>query len=71
MFRPQDIQVSAFLTISWFTKSVILPNGAFSDMSLNIKSLTQLIEPPNLANWLISAREIIFRNLLNNLENWG
>ena len=31
----------------------------------------QWIKSPNLAIWQIQARAIIFRNLLNNLEDWA
>ena len=37
------------------------------DAFLNISLETQLIKSPNLANWYIKARKIIFRNFLNNL----
>ena len=79
MFRSQDIQVFVFLTIPWFTESVTsrvwvlrheyeyMRQGAF----LNICFEPQLMKSPNLANWQIYARAIIFSNLLNNLEDWG
>ena len=79
MFRSQDIQVFVFLTIPWFTESVTsrvwvlrheyeyMRQGAF----LNICFEPQLMKSPNLANWQIYVRAIIFSNLLNNLEDWG
>ena len=37
----------------------------------NISLEPQLIKSPSLANWWILKRAIIFRNLLNNLEDLG
>ena len=44
-----------------------MKQGAF----LKISFEPQLIKSPNLANWQIQTRVIIFGNLLNNLEVWG
>ena len=49
MYHSQDIQVSAFLNILWFTKSIMtwdMRHGSF----LNISFQLQLIKSPNLAN---------------------
>ena len=72
MFRSRDIQVSVFLTIPWFTKSVtswwvLVQETGF----LNISSEPELIKSPNLTNWYKQTRTIIFRNILNNLKDWG
>ena len=69
MFCSQGIQVFVFLTITWFTMSVI------SIWILLVQETgyvfdSHLIKSPGLANWWIK-RIIIFRNLLKNLTDWG
>ena len=51
MFRSQDIQVSVFLTISWFTKSVKSWWLLVHEIFLNISFERQLIKSPYLVNW--------------------
>ena len=66
MFCFQDTQVFVFLTIPWFTKSLtswwILVHK--TGCILNISFEPQLTKSPNLANWQILTRAIIFRNCL-------
>ena len=67
MYHSQAIQVSVFLTIPWFTKSLtslllVHETVYFWIYLLNHSKLGQLID---------INRTTIFRNLLNNLDEWG
>ena len=72
--RSQDIHFFVFLIILWFTKSVtswwVLVHETRCVFEYIIFE-PQVIKSPNLAKLQIQTGKIIFKNLLNILEDWG
>ena len=72
MFHSLDIQVFVFLIIPWFTKSVMLWWGLVHETGgiFEYKFWSTTHWATKLGQSKELNKAIIFRNLLNNLEDW-